>query len=80
MEVEAEVSLYPLGQKEFAPGVRAFMEALRERDCRVEVEDISSLVSGDSKQVFEALRRAYERAASQGGCALVVKVCNVCPV
>jgi uncharacterized protein YqgV (UPF0045/DUF77 family) len=80
MEVEAEVSLYPLGQTELAPGVKAFIEALREHGCRVEVGDMSSLVTGESEQVFDALRQGYERAASQGGCVLVVKACNVCPV
>ena len=80
MEVEAEVSLYPLAQNELGPGVKAFIETLREQGCQVEVGEMSSLVVGESQTVFEALRLAYERAASQGGCVLIVKACNVCPV
>ena len=80
MDVEAEVSLYPLGQKELGPAVKAFIETLRSCGCQVKVGDMSSLVTGDSEQVFDALRQADERAASQGGCALIVKACNVCPM
>jgi uncharacterized protein YqgV (UPF0045/DUF77 family) len=80
MDVEAEVSLYPLGRKELKPGVKAFIDTLTDCGCGVEVGDMSSLVTGDSKQVFGALRRAYDGAASQGGCVLVVKACNVCAV
>jgi len=80
MDVEAEVSLYPLGQKELAPGVNAFVEVLRTHGCQVKVGDMSSLVTGESEQVFGALRRAYDGAASQGGCVLIVKACNACAV
>ena len=80
MEVEAEVSLYPLGQKKLEPGVKALIQALRECGCEVQVGEMSSLVAGDSRTVFDALRSAYDRAASEGGCVLVIKACNVCPV
>ena len=80
MEVEAEVSLYPLGQRKLEPGVKAFIQALREQGCHVEVGDMSSIVSGESQAVFDALRLAYDRAASEGGCVLIIKACNVCPV
>lgn len=80
MDVEAEVSPFPLGQKELAPGVNAFIEALRAHGCPVKVGDMSSLVVGDSEQVFDALRQVYDRVASQGGCVLIVKACNVCVV
>jgi uncharacterized protein YqgV (UPF0045/DUF77 family) len=80
MEVEAEVSLYPLGRKHLGPSANAFVETLRENGCRLKVGDMSSLVAGDSQQVFDALRRGYEEAASQGGCVLIVKACNACAV
>jgi len=80
MKLEAEVTLYPLGQKELGPGVKAFVEVLREHGCHVEVGSMGSFVTGDSEQVSGALRQGYDRAASQGGCVLIVKACNVCPV
>lgn len=78
MDVEAEVSLYPLGEEDLGRGVMAFIDTLRDQGCRVEVGDMSSQVSGDSETVFAALRVGYERAARAGGCVLVVKACNVC--
>ena len=79
-EVEAEVSLYPLGQERLAPLIEAFVRVLRDNRCEVEVRQMSSLVVGNSHNVFDALRSAYEQAASEGGCVLIVKVSNVCPV
>jgi uncharacterized protein YqgV (UPF0045/DUF77 family) len=80
MKVDAEASLYPLGQKELGAGVKAFIEVLREHGCQAKVGSMSSLITGDSEQVFDALRLGYDRAASDGGCVLIVKACNVCPV
>ncbi len=80
MEVEAEVSVYPLGQKEISRGVKDFIAALREHDCQVEVGGMSTLLSGNSEEVFHALQEGYDRMAAEGGCVLIVKACNVCPV
>jgi len=80
MEVEAEASLYPLGQKDFRREAEAFVDVLRKHECNVEVGDMSCLIEGESEPVFAALRAGYEHAASQGGCVLVVKACNVCPL
>ncbi|MFO7959031.1 MAG: YkoF family thiamine/hydroxymethylpyrimidine-binding protein [Candidatus Brocadiia bacterium] len=78
MEVEAEVSLYPLGEKEFRREAELFVEVLREHGSHVEVGDMSYLVEGESDVVFDALRAGYEYTASRGGCVLVVKACNAC--
>lgn len=78
MKVEAEVSLYPLAQRDLEPPVHAFLEALRRHKCDVTVGDMSSLVKGETQDVFDALRLGYERAAEHGGCVLVIKACNAC--
>jgi len=57
-----------------------FIEAVREHGCHVEVGSMSSLVTGDSQHMFDALRQAYGRVASASSCVLIVKVRNVCPV
>jgi len=80
MEVEVEVGPYPLGQKELGHGVKAFIQMLQEQGCQVEVGDMSTLVTGQSTQVFDGSRRGFDRAASEGACVLIVKACNVCPV
>jgi len=80
MKVEAEVSMYPLGRKDLGTHVRRFIEGLRDCGCQIEVGDMSSLVIGESGQVFDALRQGYDGAAAEGGCVLIVKACNVCPL
>ena len=80
MDVEMEVSLYPLAEENLAHPVHDFTNLLQKHGCKVETGPMSSLVQGDSTQVFEALRIAYEHAAEESGCVLIVKACNVCPL
>jgi len=80
MRVEAEVSLYPLGEERLSPSINSFVHGLKEHGCEAEVGQMSTLVKGDSAQVFDALRAGYEKAAGHGGCVLIVHVCNACPM
>ena len=80
MKLELDVSLYPLAEEYIAHPVRDFVEVLEKRGCTVENGPTSSIVTGESKQVFEALRIGYEQAAQKSGCVLIIKVCNVCPL
>jgi len=78
MEVEMDISLYAMGPTTVVHPVHDFIEVLREHDCKVENTSMSLVVTGESKQVFDALRIGYESAAEKGGCVLIVKACNVC--
>ena len=80
MNLEAETSLYPLGDADLSHPVEDFVQVLRAEGCTVEVGPMSSIVTGESSQVFRALGAAYEKAAKQGGCLLIIKACNVCPI
>jgi len=80
MNVTMEVSLYPLGDEHLSHAIDAFVEILKDHGCQVEVGPMSSLISGETLQVFEALRLGYEKVAGRGGCVLIVKASNVCPV
>jgi len=79
MDVEAEISLYPLGEPHLSHPIQSFVKVLEDHDCEVEVGQMSTLVTGESTDFFEALRAGYEQACEQGGCVLVVKASNVCP-
>lgn len=78
MNVEVEVSLYPLAEEYLEHPVHDFVELLEKHGCTVENGPMSSIVKGDSARVFEALRIGYEDAAQKSGCVLIVKACNVC--
>lgn len=80
MKVEAEVSLYPLGENHLSPAIEAFVNVLKDHGCDAQVGQMSTIVKGESANVFEALRVGYERACEEGGCVLIVKASNVCPV
>ena len=78
MNVEVEVSLYPLAEEYLEHPVHDFVDLLEKHGCTVENGPMSSIVKGDSARVFEALRIGYEEAAQKSGCVLIVKACNVC--
>jgi uncharacterized protein YqgV (UPF0045/DUF77 family) len=80
MNVETEVSLYPLTEINLEHPVHDFARVLTTHGCTVEVGPMSSIVKGESTLVFEALRIGYEEAAKTSGCLLLVKACNVCPL
>jgi uncharacterized protein YqgV (UPF0045/DUF77 family) len=80
MNVEVEVSFYPLTGGEAERPVHDFLEVLERHGCTVEVGPMSSIVTGNSSQVFEALRVGYEKAAEKSGCMMLTKACNVCPL
>lgn len=80
MNVEAEVSLYPLTEEHLDHPVHDFADVLKKHGCTVDIGPMSSIVKGESSTVFEALRIGYEQAAQRSGCVLIVKACNVCPL
>ncbi len=78
MEVEAEISLYPLGESHLSHPIQAFLKVLEAHGCEAELGQMSTIVKGESKQVVEALRVGYEQACERGGALLIVKASNVC--
>lgn len=79
MIVQAEVSLYPLGEPDLSPAIETLVEAIKERGCAVEMGPMSSLVQGDSSDVFPALQTGFEIVARRWRCVMVLKVSNACP-
>ncbi len=60
MNIEAEVSLYPLTETHLQHPVHDFDAVLKSHGCTVEMGPMSSIVKGESTAVFEALRIGYE--------------------
>ena len=80
MDVELEVSLYPLTEEFLEHPVEDFVKLLEQHGCTVEHTALSSMVKGESERVFEAVRLGYEQAVQKSGCVLIVKACNACPL
>ncbi len=80
MKSSMEVSLYPLGTSDLGPSISRFISILEEHGCQVETGPMSTLVTADSAVLFEAMKRAYELVASEGGVVVVMKISNACPM
>ncbi|MFH1613573.1 MAG: YkoF family thiamine/hydroxymethylpyrimidine-binding protein [Planctomycetota bacterium] len=79
MKVQAEVSLYPLRQNDLTKPIKQFVESLKNDNLNVKTGSMSSIISGDSKIVFQSLQKAFERAAHKYEVVLTAKISNACP-
>ncbi len=79
MGLTAQVSLYPLQQPELAPTIDEALEIFRQQGLEVMPGPMSSLVAGDSANVFRALQRAFQNAAEEGEVVMVTTFSNACP-
>ena len=79
MKVQAEVSLYPLRTASLSEAIDRFLDRLRRRGLAVEVTPMSTRLEGESGEIFQALREAFEAVAAGGSVVLTVKISNACP-
>jgi uncharacterized protein YqgV (UPF0045/DUF77 family) len=75
----AQVSLYPLRQESIGPGIREAVRAFRHRGLNTHMGEMSTLVWGEERAVFEALREAFDQAGKHGDTVMVVTLSNACP-
>ena len=80
MNIQVEISFYPLGTDTIGEAIDSFIDHLSQAGMEVEVGAMSSLLNGETKAVFEALAEAFEATAARWPGALVIKVSNACPV
>ncbi len=79
MKVQAEVSLYPLRQKNLAKPIGWFCELLQKDEVEVRTGPMSSLITADSEVIFRSLREAFEQLAKEYEVVLTAKISNSCP-
>ena len=80
MNVQAEISLYPLRTDDMGHAIGRFLGALNAAGLKVEPGSMSSTVSGDVNAVFSSMGAAFAAAAEEGQVVLVMKVSNACPI
>jgi len=78
MNVQAEISLYPLRRPDLGKPIDRFVELLQQAGLDVKVGPMSTQVTGDSRVLFAGLAEAFEDAASCGDVVLLLKVSNAC--
>ena len=80
MVISAQISVYPLRQEHLSPAIEAVRQALESKGLEPEIGAMSTVVTGDAKDVFVALHEAFDRAASTGHVVMSVTVSNACPI
>jgi len=79
MKLSAQISVYPLRQKELHHAVSAVRDALAARGLEPNVGAMSTVISGDAATVFAGLQDAFEAAAATGDTVLAITISNACP-
>lgn len=78
--VTCQFSIYPLREPHLGPALDRAMEGVRSAGLAPQVGAMSTYIEGDEDVVFEALRKAFRRAAEDGELVLVATVSNACRV
>ena len=79
MNVQAEVSLYPLRSTELSGPISRFCQALQKCGLCIATGNMSTSVSGELGPVFDALKSAMAEIGQDHEVVLIVKVSNACP-
>ena len=79
MNIQAEVSLYPLQTQEIGKAIHGFVGDLECAGLTVRKGSMSTAVSGDVDAVFAAVGKAFRTVANGSQVVLVLKMSNACP-
>jgi uncharacterized protein YqgV (UPF0045/DUF77 family) len=77
--VRAEISLYPLKTTELSSSVDEFCRILQAQGLEVKIGPMSSSVTGECKDLFKAVKAAFERLAEKYQVVMTAKISNACP-
>lgn len=78
-KIQAEMSLYPLKTDLLENAVRNFIKELSKSGLFVLPGWMSTLIAGESEEVFRVVGQCFEKACRTGEIVLVVKFSNACP-
>jgi len=79
MNVQAEISLYPLQTQAIGKAIDGFVNDLQRPGLTMRKGSMSTALSGDVDAVFAAVGKAFAIVADGGQVVLVLKVSNACP-
>lgn len=79
MKIQAELSLYPLKTDLIENVVRNFLKELSKSGVSVVTGEMSTLVAGESEEIFHVVGECFEKACRTDEIVLVVKFSNACP-
>ena len=79
MKIQAELSLYPLKELHISTHLNDFLDTIKSAGLVVNIGPMSTIISGESELVFQALSDAFGKTAEKCKVVLSVKFSNACP-
>lgn len=79
MNVQAQVSIYPLKTEVLAKAVEEFCRRLQHSGLTVATQSMSTSIVGESDRVFQAVKQAFQVLAADYNVVMDLKVSNACP-
>ena len=80
MQISAQISLYPLRQERLSPTIEAAWKILDNSQLTHDKGGMSTIVTGQGEEVFQALKKVFLESAEKGPVSMVVTFSNACPV
>jgi len=80
MNIQAEVSYYPLARPDVNDCINRFCSILSNKGLCVVTNAMSTVVSGDAAKVLQTLSEAIDSVGQDTNFVLVCKVSNACPL
>lgn len=75
--ISAQISLYPIEATDADAVINSSLQELQFQDLDFSVGPMSTEIKGDTDEVFQAIRRLFDRACSTAGeVSLVITISN----
>jgi uncharacterized protein YqgV (UPF0045/DUF77 family) len=79
VDVQAEISIYPLRVLSLSEPIEEFCLILRDHDLEIKTTSMSTFTRGQSEELFEACRKAFEQLTRKYEIVMQIKISNACP-
>jgi len=79
VNVQAEVSFYPLRTESIGAAINKFVNTLEQGGVEISIGPMSTRLKGEADEVFESVRQAFAQVAEEYPSVLVLKLSNSCP-
>ena len=80
MQISAQISLYPLKQERLSPAIERAWKILEESQLGLKKGEMSTVVSGETEEVFRAIKEVFLKTAELGPVSMVATFSNACPI
>lgn len=77
--VSAQVSVYPLRRRSISDTLEGVLRAFRTRRVGVSPGSMSTVITGEEADVFDAVRSGFQAACAEGDVVMVITLSNSCP-